>query len=547
MRDLLRLVMVAVLSFVIVGAAVAYTRDSDPWQRIAGLFKAEPQPIASVAPDVSDGLRLWVPLPVGSRWVGLAGFPDATEIRIPLPSGLTYTAGTLKLALDAQLGDDGDGRMTLGVNGERRGELVLDSGRARHDVEIALRPTDLVGGMVLLTLEGRGTTSGGQICPVDATNSGAAIALLPESGMSLATDDNIDTLDVRVATLEEPLLLALGSTPTEQANSIWAHQMMVRQGTRVHFAPSGADARLVADAAGNAQALSLDESNRIHLAGKAGVDALLARRLHNPLHAGAIGWPVTVDKLGVETLVRNFRGSRRWTVPFKLADLEGGAAPGRFDFSLKTSLLAPGNVWVVRVSLNGNLLKSGRFNGSSDLIEMSVELPGDIELLENALVIELIDTSPNDSICRVGPDAQAQLLPSSALVTSDAPSPAGWAEMVRSLAASQKLGIFVDGPLDVAQAGVASATLQRFLPLDAEMVVVPDSQGAGTSIQISTAASLRNWQAGFVRAVLSRSESTFIVLPGEKGEPALMPAGNEATTAAIAALADDAVVLVINR
>lgn len=544
MRDFLRLLLIAILSFVVVGFTVAYSRDQNMWQHIAALLRASGP--RSAVEETKAGARLWMPLRTADRWTGLAGFPDSSEVRFALPAGLNFLSGGLELAFEAQLGNDGDGRMTLAVNGERRGEIVLDSGNSRHEVEIPLDATDLLGGEVLLTLEGRGTTSGGQVCPVDATNSGAAIAILPESGLALYTDDPTDTLAVRIATLDEPLLIAVGDTPQEQAFALWVHQQLVRKGVSARFAVADAEADVVAKPDGQ-PALSLDEAGRVVLSGAQGVDSLLRHRVQvSAVDGAAAGWPMMVDRLGVETLVKNFRGSRRWSVPFRLADLDGGLVPGRLDFSLKTSLLAPGNEWVVRVSLNGNLLATGRFDGQSDIIDMSVRLPAGQQALDNAVLIELIDTSPNDSICRVGPDAQAQLLPSSTLVLEGGQPQQGWPDLVRHLAQAQKVGLSVDALLSPGQITVASALLGQFLPLEADIATGAAADAAPAKLQVLTAANLRGWQP-FVRAVLAGSQDMALVLPGAAGEPALLPVGDAATSMAVSRLADDALVIVATR
>lgn len=176
MKDFLRLFFIAVLSFVIVGVAIAYTRDSDVLARLTSAVDTSALPrleFPAAGPETADdepGTEIWIARPRADQWIGLAGFPDSTEIRFALPSGINFTAGTLKLLLDAQLGADGDGRVTISVDGVRRGEVVLDPGQSRHEVEITLEQDKLLSNTLVVTLDGRGTTSGGQICPVDAAN-----------------------------------------------------------------------------------------------------------------------------------------------------------------------------------------------------------------------------------------------------------------------------------------------------------------------------------------------------------------------------------------
>ena len=68
---------------------------------------------------------------------------------------------------------------------------------------------------------------------------------MPESGLALYTDDPTDTLAVRIATLDEPLLIAVGDTPQEQAFALWVHQQLVRKGVSARFAVADAEANVV--------------------------------------------------------------------------------------------------------------------------------------------------------------------------------------------------------------------------------------------------------------------------------------------------------------
>src|SRR5690606_11518963 len=163
----------------------------------------------------------------------------------------------------------------------------------------------------------------------------------------------------RLAMLPEPIRLSLGETTDAQAASIWAAQILSRGGVETRFS-SGELADIVLAAEGGS-ALGIDTQGRVALAGRSGIEAMLSARAALAPLPVPHGWPVTANKLGAETLVRNFRGSRRWTLPYRLADLEGGRMPTALDLRLMASTLADGNDWVVRVSLNGNLLHTQRF------------------------------------------------------------------------------------------------------------------------------------------------------------------------------------------
>jgi hypothetical protein len=139
--------------------------------------------------------------------------------------------------------------------------------------------------------------------------------------------------------------------------------------------------------------------------------------------------------------------------------------PTRLDLALKTSELVAGSEWVVRVSLNNNLLETRRFDGKIGDIALPIALPIERQGLVNSIQIELVDTSPNDSICRAAPDAQAQLLPETKLTAGEAQPVDGWGATVRQLAAAPSIDLTVEGSLDAAGASRAAAMLGQFLPV----------------------------------------------------------------------------------
>ena len=492
MKDLVRLLMVAVLSFAVVGAALLYSRESDALGQFSSMLQTGAGKLDNVIDlggqsepvlpdDAADHTRLWIARPKQDVWIGLAGFPDQTEVRFPMPAGINLVSGALELEFESELAEHGDGRMTILVNGNRRGEIVLNTGREKHKVSIALDADDLLGSQILLELAGRGTTNSGQICPTDAANSGAAITILPTSGLALYTDDPIDRPDIRLAALVEPFNVMLGASAEDQARAIWAAQDIRRRGIGMRLAGPN-DVADVSVASAGADAISLVD-DRLVLSGEAGVDRLIHQRQPLALSQSDT-WPVPVSALGAETVAKNFRGSRLWTLPYQIADLPAGLMPRQLALALKTSSLTEGSEWVVRVSLNGNLLVSQRFAGTVDEIALDVDLPTEMQGLSNSMLVELIDTSPNDSICRAGPDAQAQLLPRTELRASGGQPAAGWGELVGALARTSSIGIVTDTPLTLAQAQRSRALLQRFLPKHASVAFAAEANAAPVQLKM---------------------------------------------------------------
>lgn len=481
MRDVLRLALVAILAFAVVATAMVYSRGGDIGENVAGIadqFRSTVADLAKGAPALDSTVtgstdaaatQLKVLRPLQGSWVGLAGFPDETQIRFAVPPGVAFTGGTLKLAFETELAEHGDGRMTVAVNGRDREQVVLNSGKSARAVEIPLEAADLLGEDVSVTLTGRGNTNSGQICPTDAANSGSAVTLLPESAMTLVTYDKIEDPQTALIAATGPMQLVAGLSSSDEAATLWADQRLRRAGviSRLDASDILGTRVLVANAGGEPVTRLSDDSFQI--VGQPGVERLIALRSaeHQPPALAAL-WPVSAASLGSETIVKNFRGSKRWTIDYKLADLPGGLMPGRLNLAIRMSELAEDRDWVLRISLNNNLVDSRRIGGQAKSIDLPIDLPAEQQGLANRIQIELVDTSPNESICRAGPDAQAQLLPTTTLTPGTQPGD-GWSPIVRELANAATVGLSVEGKLSLAEAARASAMLSQFLPIGARM------------------------------------------------------------------------------
>lgn len=545
MRDLLRLIAIGLLSFAIVGFAMLYTRGGD----VTTVFRSVSDGVTSAVSGIGslagageggragpETFTLNLERPRAAAWVGLAGFPDQSEIVFRIPRGEAYLSGALNLVFDTQLTEHGDGLLTLGVNGTPRGQLVLDSGRHTHRARIELTAADLAGDRLVLQMAGRGTTNTGQICPTDAANSGSAVTLTAESGLELVSATApADTIGVLLAS-PGSLALQPGANRGDMALAVWASQRLKR---------AGIDARLSTGGPGETSVLVTSHAVTVNatesepgtmLAGEEAVMALVSAAASSP--PPPANGPVTVADLGAETIIKSFRGSRRWTVPFNAADMPGGSLPEAFALRLKATPLAGGNDWVTRVTLNGNLIATYRVAGSTDTLSFDVALPAERMLPANTLVVELVDTTPNEGICTRAPDAQAQLLPESSLLNS-ASATSGWAQLIERLAASPEIGLDAEG-LDLAHARRASELLELVLPRRADMRFDGEGQMRLKAVArdaAATAIALAGPSAEVVLPVTTNTgRSVAVLTPGSELDSALQQLG-----------ADDVVVIVTSR
>lgn len=471
MRDLIRLLSVGIMSFAIVAIAMVYSRGGDLQSAIQPVTQAAASLAAQASQSLgqgasaaetdaeAEGYTYSVTRPNAARWVGLAGFPDQSEVSFPLPGNHHYRSGTLKLRFETQLTQHGDGLLTLSVNRTERGQIVLDSGQAVHDIDIALTPQDLAGDRIVLHMAGRGTTSAGQICPTDAINSGSAVTLSAQSSLELTSDQTLSDGVGALAAAPQPFVIAQGSDAADRGMAIWAAQQFNRAGLAARIGDAGAGETPMRVASHAVTSSAVAPGNL--LVGQEAVRQVI--EAYGSSLRLSPDWPVSVTDLGADTAVKSFRGSRRWTIQFNAADLPGGGLPESFALRLAATPLAGSSEWVVRLLLNGNLVDSHRLPGGSKIIELAVALPAERLLPQNGLVVELVDTTPNESICSRGLDAQAQLLPESALIDS-APADMAWAQLIEQLAGLPALSLTTSDGLDAAQANRAGDMLAAILP-----------------------------------------------------------------------------------
>lgn len=487
MRDLLRLLGVAILVFAIVGFAMIYSRDSAFRYGVAAFVSGTGGAISRGFVDLtgfgSDGtaprletttLRIGRARP--TRWVGLTGFGDQAAVRFSVPLVGGFVDGQLELRFDAQLAQGSTGLLSIAVNGRPRSEIVLDAGHNAYDVDIALTQSDLLADSVLVELASRGTTSNGQMCPSEAANAGIAVSLLPESAIVLTTLQAQRDPQTALIAAADPLRVYLGESPHDQIIAIWGAQHMARAGVSAILVDDAVTPGriMITDETAATDAVELDAGGNIVLNGALGLRrAIEFRRAESPDLID--GWPVPVAGLTTDITARSFNGTKSWTIPYPIADLPGGLTPTRFELALRTSPLADGNEWIVRVSLNGNLLEAVRLPGNEPDISLAVDLPLALQGLDNSIAVELVDTSPVQGPCRTAPDAQAQLMPQSRLVASASQPTTGWGELVRRLATAPAVTPGNQSRLNASQATRLAAGLAQFLPVEANVTFQPEA------------------------------------------------------------------------
>lgn len=479
MKELSRLLLLGALAFLVVSLAIFVGKPSifPDVERILARWRFS---------DPAEGDdRVWIARPQGDSWMGLAGFPNRTEVYFAVPPALHPLSGKLHLDLQTQLATAGDGRVSISINDRPVDELVLPNGQRNRSLSYDLQPEDLQQPWIRIGLNSTGSTGGGQVCPVGAVNSGSAVAVLASSGLALQLSAPLSDLQARLAALSDPLTVAYPTAAEGQSLAIWSMAYLGRRGIGMQLIDDAASAQLALQPT-QAEALA-EADGKLTLGGTAGTTLLATLRNGRPKLADIKTWPVSIDTLTDDTLSRTFRGSRRWSIPYTLADLPAGQVPTVLKLSIKTSRLMGEVPWIARVSLNGNLISSFSLPGATDQHDLSIPLPADLQGLTNSVDIALIDGSPQADICAQRPDVEAQLLPVSQLETASPVSGNLKFDLVRKLAGLDALTISQNGANLALPAGYqAGNLLAKLLPLNVPVSLVAD----GAIVEISDAASL---------------------------------------------------------
>lgn len=443
--------------------------------------------------------------PQRERWTGLMGFPSNAELRFPVPRDLSVTGGQLQLVLSTQMIENGDGLITIAVNGVQRDALVLEAGRQTLQLLYDLTPSDLAGDAVVVALSGNGTTNHGQICPTNVTNLGAAVELAPTSALLLELSSPATSEEAELAAMSASLQLDWSGSTVP----VWAAQYLTRLAVHTELAATETS-ELVLDP-GQAEVFMRGETGGFVIGGVPGVEHLATLRGGALPAVYGASWPVPAQVLGADLRANTFRGSRRWEISYKLADMPRGIAPDALNLELATSTLAGSYNWVVRVMLNDQLIYSAEHDGRSDRISHRIPLPSDKTWLNNRLVVTLTDPSPNQGICRAGPEAAAQMLDTTTLTYADA-RPANARELVVSALAAAPT-VTLDAPETLTQASAvhASGLLSMVLPLT--------TQAEFGETESTTTVTILDQQS--IGALLNEDNGTpaYLVYPGNAEDP----------------------------
>ena len=491
MRDVLRLIALALVIFGVTFLAFLFSNRETSTHLTERLGLSD-RPLAVSSERLTGSDRvLRLPASRVAAWTGLIGFPSQSQIVFDIPQQIRPLRAQLQLDLESELIEHGDGLVRLYVNDNLVDAILLEPGRAEHRLTYDLSQMDIATGEIVVRLEGNGTTNYGQVCPTNVTNLGAVVHVLPSTALTLELANPLSDPAVHAALLSPPLQIEAAGNVIPAA---WTPQWLERQGVSAELTGAAVADGIDVMPTDGQPTLTLG-AGKLSVAGPAGV-AELARLRGGSLPASyGQSWPLPVSALTTDTLTHTFRASTRWQLNYKLADLPEGKAPDALDLRLKTSELRGDNYWSLRVTLNGALVHSSNHPGTGNDLALRIPLPVPNQLLTNRMVVTLIDNTPNQGICRAGPEQAAQVLPATTLTTGTNPE-ADAQILVQQLAAADRVGVKAAEGSNLETAVQLAGMLDLILPLDTPVdltgsegpVLIQAAAGAGVSELLQAAA-----------------------------------------------------------
>lgn len=329
-----------------------------------------------------------IPVRTGGNWVSLSGFPAYTRIEFEIPRQAQITSAELILDLTSYLVEGATGRLRIGVNGARRGEILLASGTVHQAIRISLAATDYLQANLSVSLRSLGQTPNAT-CAIQWT--GAAIVQLePTSRIEIALVAPLTSLHDR---------LNISGSPNQIA---WPDVQELRTASRIlAFAwsrmESGATTLFVSSGDRSPLDVALTETE-------------LAQFVLPPLRArNQETWPVEVATQGSNAQVRNFEHETQWKLNYAARDLPDGRNPVSIDIGLRLQSADPAATWLMSVSLNGTLVNASTLFGHDQEFFDTIALPAHQQWDQNEIVISLVSAQERSGVCAKGVPAVAQL------------------------------------------------------------------------------------------------------------------------------------------
>jgi hypothetical protein len=343
------------------------------------------------------------PLRQHGEWTGLSGFTGHHNFDLPLPINTKFSDAVLFINIGAELEQDTTGRLRFGVNGQPRGEIVLNPGQSELLVKIPLQPIDKARKWVNVSISVLGNNPKAE-CTSDWTG-GVVISVHPTTHVRVALEEPVTALEDRWILSGSPVRL-VWPYPSKQVTNRPVIDLSWK------WAPFVMDAFFVekenareTDVRGPLSDLFEGRNKRIS-------ELQLYDQIEN---ISGLEWPIPINSIADIDASREFRNRTSWNINFNRVDMPDQQLPDMLDFQLSISSADNEAAWLLNVLLNSQIVHSERIDPTEQLVARQVPLPLLSQALENNLRITLTSDEEKTGRCTQGHAAAAQLLEATVL------------------------------------------------------------------------------------------------------------------------------------
>lgn len=419
-------------------------------------------------------------------------YPSSSYL-VTLPADSARSQTRLHLTGESQVPNDSTIFLSVSMDGQQVSKTELPAGR--HDIDSYLAVPDQIAsdGQVRIQVSASGTRDN-QHCTTDHS-AGISVHVAPDTVVEAALAEPVHTVRDAVAAWDRQVTIVL----TDPGNT-WrsaAAQMgmsLIRAGHEVVFADhlpdSDVDNAILLGPADTLKSQaqwsgSQDTGNGVAVGTVDGTPVLgvtapdgtlIASYLTDPVVSTAdsassdpqtvttpapAGDTVPLAELGADMSSGQITETKRWRVPYSLADLPGGRIPRAVDVDVALPASPDDIRWLLNVELNGTLVGSRNLNTTGG--KTSIPLPAPNALLDNSLTLT-VQRDRDLGGCDVRITPYPMQLRSGSQLDLGADPGAGFTAVPRALAPG--LTIYVpDSSTDaVQQLNAIVPTLTRFVP-----------------------------------------------------------------------------------
>lgn len=350
-------------------------------------------------PEVVEGSAGYVDLGVlqADEWTALAGFSGYRRFTLPLPRETAFSAAVLEIFVETEMEVDTTGRMQLEVNGQRRGEIVLDPGETKMRVRIPLEPLDLERPWIDVNVTVDGNNPKAE-CTDDWTG-GVVISIEPETHVRVALDEPITATGDALIASGFPVRIVWPSSSPETlvgtARSIsWRWLPFVSTASFIdkEFALETDVEVPIEDLVELHHWVTQQESVRRALEGEADMN-----------------WPLPIIGQDGAAASREFRNKASWIHQYARTSLPNLELPDQLNLKMQMVSTDTSASWLLIVFLNGHIVFSESIPTTETAVERKITLPQNIQAIDNELRISLISDEEKTGRCVQGRPAVAKI------------------------------------------------------------------------------------------------------------------------------------------